>query len=111
MAAVHIVHYTSGCHAALGIYGRARTHTPRTRLFVFCHFTTSRFSKLTSEPLGRKIRHHLPPVTNNIFWIMIASIGLCICKMRGNEFFSLPAMKANRDVVSPRRNGSRWMRD
>lgn len=52
MAAVHIVHYTSGCHAALGIYGRALA--PRPRLFCFCHFTTSRFGKLTSEPLGRK---------------------------------------------------------
>lgn len=33
MAAVHIVHYTSGCHAALGIYGRALAPCPR--LFVF----------------------------------------------------------------------------
>lgn len=52
----------------------------------FRHFTTSCFSKLTSEPLGRKICHHLPSVTNNIFWIMIASIGFYICKYEVMNF-------------------------
>lgn len=84
MAVVHIVHYTSGCHTALRIYVCACVCV--CVCLCFCHFTTSCFSKLMSEPLGRKIYHHLPSVTNNIFWIMIASIGFCICKCEVMNF-------------------------
>lgn len=80
------------------LWARARAASAS---LCFCHFTTSRFGKLTSEPLGRKkIRHHLPPVTNNIFWIMIASIGLCICKMWGNEFLLVSNESKQRCYVS-----------
>lgn len=79
------------------LWARARAASAS---LCFCHFTTSRFGKLTSEPLGRKIRHHLPPVTNNIFWIMIASIGLCICKMWGNEFLLASNESKQRCYVS-----------
>lgn len=102
MAVVHIVHYTSGCHKALGIYicvCACLCMCVRVLAFCFCHFTTSCFSKLTSESLGRKIYHHLPTVTNNIFWIMIASIGFCICKCEVMNFLC-EAMKANRDIMS-----------
>lgn len=86
MAVVHIVHYTSGCHTALAnLYVCVLLHTC-VCVCASLFLSFSCFSKLTSEPLGRKIYHHLPSVTNNIFWIMIASIGLCICKCEVMNF-------------------------
>lgn len=75
---------------------------------AFRHFTTSCFSKWTSEPSGRKISHHLLSVTNNIFWIMIASIGFCICKC---EVMNFLCEQWKRSYYATFLQQACWMRD
>lgn len=73
----------------------------RVRVSLFLSFYNITFRQINVGAAGKKkIRHHLPPVTNNIFWIMIASIGLCICKMWGNEFLLVSNESKQRCYVS-----------
>lgn len=72
MMAVVLVHYTSGCHAAFGIYACARVS-----LFMSFYIM---FQQINVWTAGKKKYRHLPPVTNNKFWIMIVSIGSCFYK-------------------------------